>query len=73
MGVINITPDSFSDGGKYYKTNSAIERANHFVSKGCKIIDVVKRSTRPGAKEISVKSEWNRMKNFLKKQKNLIV
>ena len=71
MGVINITPDSFSDGGKYYKTSSAIERANHFVSKGCKIIDVGGESTRPGAKEISTKSEWKRMKNFFKKAKKL--
>ena len=50
-----MTPDSFSDGGKYNKINSAIEHAKYFIKKGCKIIDVGGESTRPGSKEISVK------------------
>ena len=40
MGVINMTPDSFSDGGRYNKTSSALERAKYFIKKGCQIIDV---------------------------------
>ena len=71
MGVINMTPDSFSDGGKFNKTNSAIERARYLIKKGCKIIDVGGESTRPGSKEISFKNEWRRMKGFFKKAKSL--
>ena len=55
MGVINMTPDSFSDGGKYNKINSALERAKYFIKKGCQIIDVGGESTRPGAKDINLK------------------
>ena len=40
MAVINMTPDSFSDGGEYIQINSAIARANYFIKKGCEIIDV---------------------------------
>ncbi len=71
MGVINMTPDSFSDGGKFNKTNSAIERAKNLIKKGCKIIDVGGESTRPGSKEVSFKNEWKRMKGFFKKSKSL--
>ena len=71
MGVINLTPDSFSDGGKYNKINSALARAKYFIKKGCKIIDVGGESTRPGAKEISFKKEWRRIKGFFQKTKNL--
>ena len=71
MGVINMTPDSFSDGGKFNKTNLAIERAKNLIKKGCKIIDVGGESTRPGSKEVSFKNEWKRMKGFFKKSKSL--
>ena len=71
MGVINMTPDSFSDGGKYNKTNLALERARYFIKKGCQIIDVGGESTRPGAKEINLNSEWKRIEGFFKKTKKL--
>ncbi len=71
MGVINMTPDSFSDGGKFNKTKIALKRARYFIEKGCKIIDVGGESTRPGAKDITLKEEWKRMESFFKKAKNL--
>ena len=71
MGVINMTPDSFSDGGKYNKINSALARAKSLIRKGCKIIDVGGESTRPGAKEINFNTEWKRIKPFFKKTKKL--
>ena len=71
MAVINMTPDSFSDGGEYIQINSAIARANYFIKKGCEIIDVGGESTRPGAKDISVKKEWRRIEGFFKKSKKL--
>ncbi len=71
MGVINMTPDSFSDGGKFNKTSSAIDRARYFIKKGCKIIDVGGESTRPGAKELNFKNEWKRIEGFFKKTKKL--
>ena len=71
MGVINMTPDSFSDGGKYNKANSALERAKYFIKKGCQIIDIGGESTRPGAQEINLKNEWKRIESFFKKTKKL--
>ena len=49
MGVINLTPDSFSDGGKYNKNNKGINRAKYLIKKGCKIIDVGGEATNPGS------------------------
>ena len=71
MGVINMTPDSFSDGGKFNKLSSATKRAKYFIKKGCKIIDVGGESTRPGSKEINFRREWKRVESFLKKTKKL--
>ena len=61
MGVINITPDSFSDGGKYQETHAAVERAMELVSEGANIIDIGGESTRPGALRISVEEEMQRV------------
>ena len=71
MGVINMTPDSFSDGGKYNKTNLALERARYFIKRGCQIIDIGGESTRPGAQEINLNNEWKRIEGFFKKAKKL--
>ena len=71
MGVINLTPDSFSDGGKYNNIKSSYERAKFLIQKGCKIVDVGGESTRPGSLEVNVDLEWSRIKNFLKKSVNL--
>ena len=71
MGVINLTPDSFSDGGKYKNTKSAYEHSKFLIKKGCKIIDVGGESTRPGSSDINEDLEWKRIQNFLKKSRGL--
>ena len=70
MGVVNLTPDSFSDGGKYNKKNLAIKHVDNLISGGAKIIDVGGESTRPGANDINPRKEWDRIKNLLKVLKN---
>tara|TARA_B100001057_G_scaffold279172_1_gene279453 strand:+ start:1383 stop:2432 length:1050 start_codon:yes stop_codon:yes gene_type:complete len=67
MGILNITPDSFSDGGKYNKNNLAKKQLDHLFNKGADLVDIGGESTRPGSKAISSKVEWNRLKNILKK------
>ena len=71
MGVINLTPDSFSDGGKYNKTDKGFNHAKYLINKGCEIIDVGGESTRPGSDEIKKEIEWKRVFKFLKKIKKL--
>ena len=61
MGVLNITPDSFSDGGRFISQQSAIQHANQMVKKGASIIDIGGESTRPGAMAISVDAELKRV------------
>ena len=70
MGIINLTPDSFSDGGKYNKKNLAKKRVRSLLSNGAKIIDVGGESTRPGASDIHPAKEWDRIKFILKILKN---
>ena len=57
MGILNITPDSFADGGKHYGFESAIARAKEMISEGVDIIDVGGESTRPGAERVSEEVE----------------
>jgi len=66
MGVLNITPDSFSDGGKYYETNQAKKQLKHLFKSGANIVDIGGESTRPGSEAVSAKTEWNRLKKILK-------
>ena len=61
MGVLNVTPDSFSDGGKYYHLDKAIEYSLELVNQGVDIIDVGGESTRPGANAISFDEEIERV------------
>jgi dihydropteroate synthase len=61
MGVLNVTPDSFSDGGKYLAVNSAIDRVAQMVSEGAAIIDVGGESTRPGAALVTATEELQRV------------
>ncbi len=61
MGVLNITPDSFSDGGKYIALEAAVARARELVGQGAHIIDVGGESTRPGADRISADEEQRRV------------
>ena len=67
MGVLNLTPDSFSDGGYYNKKNLGYKHAIELKKFGANIIDVGGESTRPGSKSISEKKEWNRISGTLKK------
>ena len=52
MGIINLTPDSFSDGGDLCTFDKVLNQVNHFVSNGVDVIDLGAQSTRPGAVEI---------------------
>ena len=65
MGVLNLTPDSFSDGGKFNKKKAGLEHALNLLKFGADIIDVGGESTRPGSKSISEKEEWSRIEKFL--------
>ena len=67
MGVLNLTPDSFSDGGKYNKKNLGLLHAKKLIKFGSSIIDIGGESTRPGSKELDVKKEWQRIESTLKK------
>lgn len=61
MAVLNVTPDSFSDGGRYLDADRAVERAMHQMQLGADLIDVGGESTRPGAERISVGEELARI------------
>lgn len=61
MGILNVNPDSFSDGGKYNKIEAALSRARQMVEDGADIIDIGGESTRPGYTEISVEEELERV------------
>ena len=67
MGVLNITPDSFSDGGKFYKNKSAKKQLEYLFKSGADLVDIGGESTRPGSKSISSKTEWDRIKKILNK------
>ncbi len=60
MGILNVTPDSFSDGGKYFDKEAAVKHALEMLEEGADIIDVGGASTRPGAKEVSYEEERER-------------
>jgi dihydropteroate synthase len=66
MGVINITPDSFSDGGQFLDTNEAIKHALELVSEGANIIDLGGESTRPGALRVKLEEEQARVLPVIK-------
>ena len=75
MGILNLTPDSFSDGGKFNKKNKSFKHINNMIQSGANIIDIGGESTRPGSKTIDPNIEWKRveqvMKNFKKKYKKV--
>ena len=66
MGVLNLTPDSFSDGGKFIYKDKGAKHAFQMFKAGANIIDIGGESTRPGSKEVSVKLEWKRINKVLK-------
>ncbi len=61
MGILNVTPDSFSDGGRYFSLDSAVEHAMKMVEDGANIIDVGGESTRPGSEPIPLEEELRRV------------
>ncbi len=65
MGVLNITPDSFSDGGAYLEASAAVAQAGAMISAGAALIDVGAESTRPGAKPITATEEISRLESVL--------
>ena len=69
MGVLNMTPDSFSDGGLFFEEEKAIDQAKLMMNDGAIIIDIGGESTRPGSTNVNVKDEWNRIKNTIIKLK----
>ena len=71
MGVLNLTPDSFSDGGKFNKKMRSFSQAKKLINDGCGILDIGGESTRPGSKTISDDVEWKRIKFLLSNSKKL--
>ncbi len=71
MGVLNVTPDSFSDGGLYIKKELAIKRAKQMIEEGADIIDVGGESSRPGADPVSEKEELKRVIPIIKALKDI--
>ena len=69
MGALNITPDSFSDGGLFFEETKAYNQAKLMIDSGATIIDIGGESTRPGSKTIDEKEEWRRVKNTVIKLK----
>jgi dihydropteroate synthase len=61
MGVLNVTPDSFSDGGRYFSVEAAVEQGVRMVAEGAALIDVGGESTRPGAEPVSAAEELRRV------------
>lgn len=61
MGILNVTPDSFSDGGRHNELVQALTHANEMINAGATIIDIGGESTRPGADEVSVEQELERV------------
>lgn len=66
MGIVNVTPDSFSDGGMYYKASEAVRRAWNMIDEGADIVDLGGESTRPGAEPVEWKEEWSRIEEVIK-------
>jgi len=61
MGIVNVTPDSFSDGGQHFQRNAAVAHALQLIAEGADIIDIGGESTRPGAQPVGVQQELDRV------------
>ncbi|WP_293766482.1 dihydropteroate synthase [uncultured Aquitalea sp.] len=71
MGILNVTPDSFSDGGRYSTLDDALRRADAMLAEGAAILDIGGESTRPGAPDVSATEEMDRVLPVLEKLKQL--
>jgi len=73
MGIVNVTPDSFFDGGRYFSIDNAVERACRMVDEGAQVVDIGGQSSRPGAQRVAVDEECRRIipviENVVKKVK----
>ena len=67
MGIVNVTPDSFSDGGKYFSLESSYKHSIKLLHEGADILDIGGESSRPGARPISVEDELERILPIIKK------
>jgi dihydropteroate synthase len=65
LGILNVTPDSFSDGGCFLHPGLALEQARHLVTQGARMLDLGAESTRPGAKPLAASEEWERLRPVL--------
>ena len=72
MGVLKVTPDSFSEGGEFFDPNAAIERGIQIAAEGADIIDIGGESTRPGAEPVSAKEELKRVIPVIEKLRSKI-
>jgi len=72
MGILNVTPDSFSDGGRHFSEDAAVARGIEMAREGADIIDVGGESTRPGAKKVSAKDELRRVVPVIRRLKKLV-
>src|SRR4051812_25017759 len=66
VGILNVTPDSFSDGNLFIEPDKAISQAEKLFKDGASLVDVGAESTRPGAEPISFETEWRRLEPVLK-------
>jgi dihydropteroate synthase len=77
MGIVNVTPDSFSDGGKYFSVDDAVDHALKLIDEGADIIDIGGESTRPGSDPVSLEEELRRtipvVKNIHQQRKDVII
>jgi dihydropteroate synthase len=72
MGVLNVTPDSFSDGGEFHAPAAALAQAQRLVDAGADFIDIGGQSTRPGAEQVSVEEELNRVLPVVKALRSVL-
>jgi dihydropteroate synthase len=67
VGILNVTPDSFSDGGQFFDSESALVQANKLFREGADLVDVGAESTRPGAVPLTADEEWSRLEKILQR------
>lgn len=72
MAVLNITPDSFYDGGRYFHVDAAVRRAVELYEQGADILDIGGQSTRPGSQAVEPDEEWRRLEPVLKAIRNTV-